>query len=508
MKRKPLNGIDLVIAFTVAAIVSYYIARVIFLVWGTYTLPAFLLSAMVFMAETFLIIHTLGFLIGSFRLAGEHPVPIPKVEVTDWPPVAVVLPVKNEPADVLEQTLITVTGLDYPSFNIYFLDDSDNPPYVAQNQDLVKKYAVNYFRPNNLRTAKAGAINEFLSTMEEKYLAIFDADQNPMPSFLKETVSIAEADANIAFVQTPQFYANIGVSPIAKAAAMQQSIFFEGICEAKAQVNAMFCCGTNVLLRKEALQKVGGFDQHSVTEDFSTSIKLHMAGYTSVYLNNVQVFGAAPETLTAYFKQQTRWSSGTGQIFLTLVKNFFANRQCLTMAQWFEYFLSSSFYFVGWAFLLLMACPIIWLFFGVSAYVVTTDIYMLTFIPYYLFTTAFLYVVMRKRNYTLQEIYFGSILGFLSFPILIASSIKGLFNKKMKFVVTPKGKQATMSLWELWPWHVAIVANLAAIIAGGFIIRGQSVAVLINVLWCSYHVFLLSYIYVFNQKPKRAEVIA
>src|SRR5437764_501255 len=97
---------------------------------------------------------------------------------------------------------------------------------------------------------------------------VFDADQNPTPSFLKETVSLIERDPKIAFVQTPQFYSNMDVSHLAKAAAVQQSIFFENICQAKESVDAMFCCGTNFLMRKSALWEAGGFDETSITEDF------------------------------------------------------------------------------------------------------------------------------------------------------------------------------------------------------------------------------------------------
>lgn len=505
--RESRLGIGVVGALTAASVLllAYYIARLaFFLAQPHQNVVTFIFASAILLAESFLLLHSAGFLINIFKLhslKGKRPELKPDIAV--WPSVAVALPVKNEKHDIVEQTIVTLKALEYPDVSIYFVDDSDDKAHIAGNQRLAEKYNVHYFRPKNLATAKAGAVNELLYVVQAKYLALFDADQNPMPSFLKETVAVAQRDEKIAFVQTPQFYYNTDASPIAGAAAMQQSIFFEVICEAKSSVNAMFCCGTNVLLRTEALKKVGGFDQHSVTEDFSTSIALHLAGYRSVYLNHVQVFGMAPENLHAYFKQQGRWASGTVQILKRLVKQLILHPRSLSALQWWEYFLSSSFYFVGWVFLIFLLCPVLFLFFGFSTYFVDPAVYLATFVPYYILTSIFLYAAMKRRNYPLDQVYRGSILAFLTFPVLITALAKGLLNKKMAFTVTPKGDSGTIPLASLWPWHVAIALNMAAIIAGGFKMPGHEVAVGINIAWCAYHVFLLSYVYYFNAKPKR-----
>ncbi|MGH7240272.1 MAG: glycosyltransferase, partial [Candidatus Saccharimonadales bacterium] len=142
-------------------------------------------------------------------------------------------PVKNEPPEVLEETIITLRQLDYPACTVYLLDNSDTPQFVEKNLALSRRYAIQYFRPAHLEGAKARTINEFISTMREPYLAVFDADQHPIPSFLKDIIPVIERDPRIAFIQTPQFYANASGSPITRAAAVQQYIFFEIISEAK-----------------------------------------------------------------------------------------------------------------------------------------------------------------------------------------------------------------------------------------------------------------------------------
>ncbi len=504
-KRSILSISDFVFFFAGAGLISYYFVRVIFLFNAQYSFFLFIFSFVVFLAETFLIIQTVGFLVQIFRLGDlKHDLQFTQNKVLSWPEVAVVTPVKNEPDDILEQTVLTLKGLDYEKKNIYLIDDSDDQNFIKRNIELAKKHNIKYFRPEDLKGAKAGALNSFLSQMKEKYLAIFDADQNPLPIFLKETVSVAESDEKIAFVQTPQFYSNLGTSPITRAAAMQQAIFFESICEAKGSFNAMFCCGTNVLIKKDALVEVGGFDEKSITEDFSTSLRMHILGYKSVYYNRILAFGMGPENLPAYFRQQSRWAVGTVQVFVMAIKYFLRKPKSLTAIQWWEYFLSSTFYFTSWMFSLLLLCPILYLFFGISAYHIDISIYFLAFIPYYFFTTVMLYVTLKKINYSFLDIYHGAMMGIISFPIIMVSTAKGLFSRKNNFKVTQKNEVTNASFVSLWPWHSLIILNFFAIIYGTINSEGRQLAVLINVLWCSYHIFLLSYIYYFNAKPKQA----
>ena len=73
----------------------------------------------------------------------------------------------------------------------------------------------------------------------------------------------------------------------------------------------MFCCGSNVIIRRDALLSIGCtvkgrrhfFDETSVTEDFATSFRLHAKGWRTDYVNQPYVVGMGPETLPAYFTQ-------------------------------------------------------------------------------------------------------------------------------------------------------------------------------------------------------------
>lgn len=310
-----------VAAMALAAV--YLITRVLlFLItdyeWYEKTIALFLLFA-----EIFILVHGIGYFLEIFSVVwakrGFTRKEIPVTSLPFYPPVAIVMPSYKEPFDVVKNSLITFYNLSYPNKYIYFLDDTrydiswDTPEnmetYKRSIEELCKYVGVDLFR-RKWHGAKAGIINDFMEylngemkegfvfynyskktkTETERYMVVFDADSNPFPDFLEPLVAKMEEDPGLAFIQTPQYYINFESNRIARAAGLQQTVFYEYICEGKASKDATFCCGTNVLFRRDALQSVGGFDESSVTEDFATSLQFHLKKWKTTYINRVRTF--------------------------------------------------------------------------------------------------------------------------------------------------------------------------------------------------------------------------
>lgn len=451
-------------------------------------------------AEAHSVIQSLGFLSNIIRLRkpGVNYNRKAKLNEKNLPSVTVLVPARNEPLEILEKTFICLKSLDYNNKNIIFLDGSDSER-LKENAQLAKKYDITHFVPKTTPKSKAEIVNIALKEIKTEYLSIFDADQNPMPSFLKETMALIEYSKKIAFIQTPQLYTNIANSPIAKAAALQQSIFYENICEGKGSSNSMFCCGTNFLMRTNVLKEVGGFDEKSVTEDFATSVKIHSLGYKSIYYNHVRVFGMAPENLAAYFKQQYRWSAGTVGVVRKLLSETLNGRLKLNLKQIWEYFLSATYYFTGWSFFFLIMSPALYLLFSVPSYFAKPIFYLGSFLPYYILTTTVFYATMKNRNYKIKDVFTGNIMSSLNFPILMQSTISALLNKKLSFQITDKGPGKTLPFLALWPWTIVIAFNLLAFANGFFRFTENPYAIGVNMFWCFYHVILIANIYRFNE---------
>lgn len=452
----------------------------------------------------FIMLHGLGYANSMLKATwGYKAARAPVFAPSPAPRVACLISSFNEPPEVLEETVAAVLAMDYPAKSVFILDDSTQPELRQAAQIIAARYGIECVQRTNRRGFKAGAINEFLPQISADYIALFDADALPTAAFLRECVPQIESNPKLAFLQTPQFYANAQVSYTALASSRQQNVFYEFICEGKSVSRAAFCCGTNVIFRRAALEDVGGFNEKSVTEDFATSFTMHARGWDSLYLNRTYVYSLAPENLAAYFTQQSRWSFGTLSTARQFLKQFVTRPRSLSAGQWWEYFLSATYYLVGWVNFIFILLPIAFLFFDIKPLRQDVSTYLLVFVPYLLFTLNMFYSGMEARGYRLGESVLGQQIGFLSFPIHMKSAISALLGQKRPFGVTPKGVGGRISWFALWPQIGLLILSLAAFgygiyrVAAG--LENDVTAIGLNSLWALYHVWMLGGIFRLNR---------
>lgn len=491
--------LSVMLALTFACV--YAVIRTVLFFYLDYTLLERAFGALLLFGELFILLHSLGYIVSFLRIRNKKEPEIPALpDSGETPFVAVLVAARHEPYAVLEKTFLTLRNLNYPCKNIYFLDDSSEESFLKEAEALAKDLDLILFRRSPRHGAKAGIINDCLKNLKEKYIAVFDADQQPMPDFLNPLVALMENHPDYGFIQTPQFYTNIESNAVARAAAFQQAIFYEYICEGKSAGDSMFCCGTNVLFRAKALKEVGGFDDSTVTEDFATSVKFHEQGWKSLYYAHTSAFGMGPEDLGAYFKQQFRWATGTITVFKRVLLKLFFKPFSLSFIQWWEYLLSSTYYFIGLAYLFLILCPIIYLLFEVPSFFALPQIYLLSYIPYMFFAITIFYVLLQNRHYRIRDLFLGQVLGICSFPVYIQGAFSALAGVKTSFGITAKGGATRLSYLRLWPQIAMLFLCETAIVWGinRYMHEGNP-AILVNIFWTLYHFLLLSGIFYFNE---------
>ena len=184
-------------------------------------------------------------------------------------------------------------------------------------------------------------------------------------------------------MQTPQYYANVASSRVAAASWSQQALFFGPIARGKDAHEAMFCCGTNVVFRRRALEAVGGFPSGSLTEDFAISLELHERGWRSVYVPEVLASGLGPEDLASYVSQQHRWARGCiGMIPRVL-------RADLPLRRKLQYLLSASYFLSGWTVLVYLSMPVVRILTGAQPVAgAAADSFLAAFGPYFALSLA------------------------------------------------------------------------------------------------------------------------
>lgn len=506
MRLNKIPVFNLLPAFTLIAILIYIIIRVGLFFIGSYLIIDRVFAVILMLGEFFVLLHSIGYASNILRVSLGKKINLAdetagKKRLENSPPVAILVAARHEPKEVLDDTFMALYNLNYRNKTVYFLDDSSEEEYKREAEELSKEYNLKLFRREQRHGAKAGIINDCLKNLTEKYVVIFDADQNPLPDFLGELVPIMEQNEKLGFIQTPQFYSNIEDTRVARAAAFQQSVFYEYICEGKSSGGAMFCCGTNIIFRRDALLDVGGLDESTVTEDFATSVKLHAYGWKSLYYNHVSTFGMAPQDLVGYFKQQFRWATGTISVFKKLIWRFFTHPFSLRPIQWWEYFLSSSYYLIGLAFFCLMICPVAYLLFKVPSFFVKPEIYFVAYIPYIILSMMVFYVLLGSRNYKIKDLFLGQLLGVCTFSVYIRAAVSAFLGVKTTFGITEKTKGKATPYIKLWPQLTFMLLNFIAAAWGiNRFIYEREPAILVNGFWAFYHFGILSSIFYFNQE--------
>lgn len=159
----------------------------------------------------------------------------------------------NEPLDIVLQTAIAARNMTYPH-KTWILDDGDRPEFAT----AARRIGVGYLNrgpdwEGKPRFAKAGNVNNALFRTSGEFIAIFDADQVPDSQFLDRVLGYF-LDPDIAFVQTPQQFWNMTRSdPLGSGA----DLFYGPIQQGKDGWGAALFCGSNAVLRREALMAVG-----------------------------------------------------------------------------------------------------------------------------------------------------------------------------------------------------------------------------------------------------------
>jgi cellulose synthase (UDP-forming) len=503
------------VAITLSSMVVYITVRLSTVVADGYTPAEAVLAAMLLSAEFFLMFHGVGYFWSAVKASRRDATAKPDIFAKPASvPVAVLVAAFNESEDVIDETLAAIRAMDYPNINLFLLDDSTRDDCREAAHRLAARYNAHLRLRVDRAGYKAGAINDVLPELTEKYVAILDADQRPVQAWLKDVIPMLEANDKLAMVQAPQVYVNLEGLPVAQAARFQQAIFFEYICEGKAYSNAIYCCGSNVVLRRDALMSVEVvvdgrrhfFDETSVTEDFATSVRLHAKGWQTDYVNQPYVLGMGPETLPAYFTQHMRWSMGSLGVGLRVLRMLFKSPRMLTPAQWWEYLLSGTYYFVGFANLIFMAAPVAFILGGIRPLHTDTDLYLMFFIPYILFTMNLFFFGMKLRHYPIRGIWLASALSFSTTWTYARAGIVALFGLKRAFAVTPKGVGSGAVPLRRMPAELILFSlNACASLVGIYHLMfvELDVSYVVTTIWATYHAVLMSTLLFYFNRPVR-----
>jgi beta-mannan synthase len=246
-----------------------------------------------------------------------------------YPKVAVQLPMFNERA-VCQQIIDCVCNMTWPDRCIYIqvLDDSTDEVTRQLVDEKVLEWKekgknIEAIRRTNRDGYKAGAMKEAMDSVAGyEYIAVFDADFQPISDFLFQTIPYLEGNPKVGYVQTRWTFLNANESYLTKA--QEISLNFHVKCEQYvhfASGSFFNFNGTAGVWRRECIKTSGGWDARTTVEDMDLSLRAHLRGWKAVFLKDITCKNELPSSFFAYRKQQHRWCCGPMQLWMRASKD-------------------------------------------------------------------------------------------------------------------------------------------------------------------------------------------
>ena len=365
----------------------------------------------------------------------------------------------GEPYDMIENTLLAIKEVRYPHTTI-LCDEADDERLKA----FCRIHGIKHISRTNRIDAKAGNINNALNHIATgEICVILDPDHVPQPDFLDDIIPHFE-DPEIGYVQIVQAYKNFDESYVAKGAAQQTYQFYGPMMMCMNSYGTVNAIGANCTFRRAALDSIGGHAP-GLAEDMHTSMLLHAKGWKSVYVPKVLARGLVPSSLTAYYKQQLKWSRGTLELLVSVYPKIF---KTLTNRQRLHYLTIPLHYIVGFVYLLNFLIPIISLCTATSPWKGNLIFFGLITFP---LITCLLTIRSFVQRWVMEESergfhMVGGLLLISTWWVFCLGTIYTLLRKKVPYLPTPKTGEDRTS-WKLMIPNVLVaIASLLAIIYG------------------------------------------
>lgn len=241
------------------------------------------------------------------------------------PKVCVLIPAHNE-EKVIRKTVEAMIKFDYPFDNLEILvindGSSDKTGDIVEELGRLDKRVRCYHVPKGEGgRGKSRALNLGLKQTDAEIIAVYDADNQPLPDALKYLVTELLIHPELGAVLGNFRTINKDRTWLTRFVSIE-TLSFQAILQAGrwAMVKVSTLPGTNFVIWKHLLDELNGWDEEAITEDSELSIRVYMKGYKIKYIPFAITLEQEPETISVWAKQRTRWVRGNNYVVGKFIK--------------------------------------------------------------------------------------------------------------------------------------------------------------------------------------------
>ena len=385
---------------------------------------------------------------------------------SDLPMVSLHVPAHNEPPEMVIETLRSLLRLDYPRYEIILIDDNtDDEALWRPVEAWCERHGVKFAHLDNWPGYKSGALNyalRRLTSPEADVIGVVDSDYQIEPGFLRRCAP-PFADPWIGFVQSPQDYRDWTQARYYRRLYYSYKYFFAVSQPSRNEHDGAIFAGTMGLIRRVALDELGGWDEWCITEDAELSLRLLRAGWSGLHVDQSWGRGIMPLTFEALKGQRYRWCFGGIQLLRMHWRSMMPGRQgrenhlsagqrwayLAGAAQWYGDLLSLLFFI----FLLAGAANLAT---GGGQLFRKLTVFLVSAVPVMVLLGLVRAITLLRRGTGASwRDAIGAFFIWQSTSLVVArASVLGLFARKAAFLRTPKTSEQTR-------WWEALRANWA-----------------------------------------------
>lgn len=240
-----------------------------------------------------------------------------KINENYKPFISIMVPAHNEES-VITHTVDNIMQLNYQNFEVILIDDrsADNTASVMKNLELKYKDKVKVLvRPKDAFPGKSAVLNDALNLAKGEAILVFDADATIEPDFLNKMVPCLEP-ADVGAVQARKVIRNGSYNLLTKCQ------YNEYVLDTYLQVGrdavkgAVELRGNGEIIKRQALEDIGGWNNYTITDDLDMATRLHIKGWDIRYCPSAEVYEEGVIYLIPLFRQRRRWLEGTIRRYL------------------------------------------------------------------------------------------------------------------------------------------------------------------------------------------------
>lgn len=252
------------------------------------------------------------------RKIRKHP---PVINENYKPFITIMIPAHNE-GSVIYKTVENILTLDYDKYELILIDDRSED----NTAEVIKKIAEEHpqikalIRDKNAFPGKSAVLNDALEMAIGEAILVFDADARIKPDFIKNLLPKLEPE-DVGAVQARKVISNRNDNFLTRCQDNEMALDTHFQVGRDAVKGAVELRGNGELIKRVALNDIGGWNNYTITDDLDMSTRMHIKGWDIRFCPDVCVYEEGVLKYIPLIRQRRRWIEGSIRRYL---ENFWA----------------------------------------------------------------------------------------------------------------------------------------------------------------------------------------